>query len=209
MRTLILIIALICFTTTYCNAGMRDSILTKRIYRIVDISDTSSAEYYNLKLRPEDADTLFSSALMQLAIDSQINVYDSADSTLSVPLSNVQLMKFFALPKVDTMHVQDPVTGIWLVKLKKYDLSFEHISRYKIMEEWSYNRRSAKTNIRIIAIAPLYEIHDFAGKGIGTPASLWFRYSDIREILKKYSNLFPTKNIPLAIWEDYFSEENK
>ena len=213
MRNLILI-ALICFATTYCHAGTRDSILTKHVYRVVNIIDTSfsSTDYYKLKLTPQDIETPFCQALVDLAIGHQINVYASVDSSFSFPLNDLKRADFFVLPKADTEVQEDTVTGQRIIRIVQCDFKIDDITKYKVMEDWSYNRNTGKTNIHVVALAPLQDVYEFKNgdyKYTGTHTSLWFKYDDIKGVLKKYANQYPAKNIPLAIWEDYFSEKNK
>lgn len=56
------------------------------------------------------------------------------------------------------------------------------ITRYKIMEDWIFDKQRSMFFVRIIAIAPLFD-HIFAGVDLGEKELFWTKWDDIKKVL--------------------------
>lgn len=207
MRSLLLIFVISCCSIVSSFAGMGDSILTKRIYRTVDISDTSHNSSGKWKLKLEDIDTPLSEILIKMATRGKVKAYSAEDSSFSKILTNDVLIKMVT-PRPDTECIYDPAVG-GMMKIIRRDMNYDDIVKFSMLEEWVYERRTGHTSIQIVGIAPLQDIYSDNGEYKGYKPMFWLKYDDVQDVVKRYEKEHPSKNIPLAIWEDYFSEENK
>jgi len=191
----------------HCSAGTQDSVITKRITRVVDIDDTTGSDHE--KLRNEDGDSLMSEKLLLTKFFvHDLKVYAEKDMTFIQPLSRNQIADLL-VDEPDTTEIDDPVTGNKMIKIIRRDLNFRDFTRFKVLEEWTFYMRTGHTSIKIIALEPVRQLYNGRGLFKGYKGSFWFKYDDVQDVVKRYEKEHPSKNLPLAIWEDYFSEENK
>jgi hypothetical protein len=109
--------------------------------------------------------------------------------------------------KRDTVTVLDPVTGAERTKVRVQDFDINSIVNYRLLEEWSFDPTSGKTQIRIAGIAPVRDIYGDDGIFRGVQAMFWLRYADAVGLIKKYDELHQDNALFPHLWKDYFSNE--
>jgi gliding motility associated protien GldN len=77
------------------------------------------------------------------------------------------------------------------------------IKRYKIMEDWIFDKQTSQFFIRIIAIAPLFDLM-VAGQNLGENELFWVRWSDFRPIIVN-QEIFNRQNDAMRFsYDDFF-----
>ena len=180
-----------------------DGIWTRRVSRLVNIADTTDLS--NRKLRLENDDTPLSGILVKMVLEGKVKAYSNRESNFSEVLTAAQL-KVMLTPVVDTMVLEDPVTGQQVTKLARHEFNFDGLTKYRVLEEWAFNKNAGSTSVQIIGLAPVRDIYGDDGTFRGRQSMFWLKYEDIKEVLRKYDSMHPAKNISLAVWEDYLSE---
>ena len=178
-----------------------NSLLTRQVERKVYIVDTT--QYYYMKLRPEGTDTTLTEFLYQRIKKGQLAAY-ADKSNLSTPMTTAQLMA--VMRRTDTIELDDPVTGANMKKVTIFDFNFEDVIYYSVLEEWRYDKQRGTTDIQIVAIAPVQQLHDDHGP-TGLRVLYWMKYADVKKYLAAYQTEHPNTNLPLAVWNQYFTQK--
>ena len=84
---------------------------------------------------------------------------------------------------------------------------YRPVPRYRILEDWSFDPTTCKTEIQITGIAPIREIYDSDGTYRGRQAMFWIRYNDLRKVLARDEQLHGSNSLTNHIWNDYFSQD--
>jgi|GEM_PF-1223582 len=176
---------------------------TRRVSRVVSIADTTDLS--NRKLRPEGDDRPLAEILIRAAMDGKVKAYSNYDSHFGKMLTPAEVKKMMA-PQRDTMVLEDPVTGKEVVKIISRDVNYGTIVKFRVLEEWRYDRVNGSTAIRTVAIAPVKDIYGDDGTYRGSASMMWIKYTEAEPILEAYGQTHPQKNLATAIWDDYLGD---
>ena len=185
------------------NKMPTDAVWTKTIIREVLMEDTASTE--NRKLKKAKNDSLLAQILSVNLLKQKLTAYNLENGTLSAPLPPAKVAEMLST-KPDSITMDDPITGKPITKIFKPDVPYDLMYMYRVLEEWTFDRATGKTNIQIIAIAPMMDIYGDEGSFHGRRTQYWVKYNEVREILARYEHSHPDSNLSLAVWKDYFSE---
>jgi gliding motility associated protien GldN len=84
---------------------------------------------------------------------------------------------------VDTQWVTDPVTGEEEQKIVEEELDPENIKKFRIKEDWIFDKERSEMYVRIIGIAPYRAKYDENGNFVADVPMFWIYYPDLRPIL--------------------------
>ena len=179
---------------------------TKRVSRLISIVDTGNVE--KRKLRDESNGVSLAELLTDNALKGKIRAFSAADSKLIELLAPGQLHDIID-GRPDTIEIEDPISGKVFKKVIKRDFNYNEVTHFRILEEWSFDRETAKTNIQIIGIAPVKDVYGDDGTFRGRMSLYWLRYDDVKNILAQFERTHPNANIALGVWTSYFTENEK
>lgn len=130
--------------------------------------------------------------------------YSNLDMTLATRLNNYELDDILGR-REDRIEIVDPITGKVAVKVIKRDVDYSIIDRYRILEEWTFDPITCKTQVQILGIAPVRNIYGDDGVFRGVQGMFWLHYNEVKPVIDKYDMLHPDNTVSNAIWSDNFS----
>lgn len=146
---------------------------------------------------------------MVLSINAgKLTAYSSFDTRFTEKITKENFRKMFEVAP-DTMIMMDPITGKEKMKIIQHDPDYSKVTKYRILEEWTYNQRTRKTEIEVIGIAPMVDIFGMDGELRGRKPLFWVRYIDIQSLLARYELYHPHSTLASRIWEDNFKSPEK
>ena len=177
----------------------------KKVGRVIDLSEKENdVTHHNKDAKPKPT-------LLEMMADDiksgKLDAYSTFDCSFTTKLSAAEL-KNMTTSKVDTIVVVDPVTGKEMTKLVRKDCDYSAIHKYRILEEWTFDPHTGRTEIQITGIAPIREIYNEDGAFRGVQAMFWVKYNDARSIIAGYEQYNPGNTIAGHIWHDYFSNDS-
>lgn len=134
--------------------------------------------------------------------------YSNLDMTLATRLTDYELDDILGR-REERIEIEDPITGKAVVKVIKRDVDYSFIDRYRILEEWTFDPMTCKTQVIMLGIAPVRKVYgdDLVFRGV--QGMFWLHYSDAKAVLDKYDMLHPDNTVSNAIWADNFSKPAK
>jgi len=106
--------------------------------------------------------------------------------------------------KVDTITVVDPTTGDEVQQRRITDFRPETITKFKIKEDWMFDRNQGQMVVRIVGIAPVQDLYGDDGVYRGPQSMFWLYYPDIRGLLANYEVFNPHNDMYRATWDEFF-----
>jgi len=111
----------------------------------------------------------------------------------------------------DTLQVPDMVKdptlskGIMKDSVICEEFNMDQISKFRIKEEWVFDKESSRMYVRILGIAPVKTFFSKTdGKEIGSAPIFWVYYPDMRPALAKFE-VYNGKNFGARMsWEELF-----
>src|SRR5690606_10184801 len=99
----------------------------------------------------------------------------------------------------------DPITGELTQHVENAEFNPESVTRYRVKEDWIFDRNSGRMVVRIVGIAPLFDYRDqTTGAYVTSIPMFWLYYPDLRDILVNYEVYNPQNDIRRITWTDFF-----
>lgn len=179
-----------------------DVLWKKRVWREID-----TREKQNMAFRYQGDENTGGGMFIEILIDAikrgKIKAYSTFDDRFTTILSKEQLMEQI-VPKDDSVEVEDPVTGQKYWKVVKHDFRPETITKYRIKEDWIFDRNQGKMVVRIVGIAPVRDIYDENGAYRASAAMFWLYYPELRQTLSNYECYNPANDVYRYTWDEFF-----
>ena len=179
-----------------------DILWKKRVWREID-----TREKANVGFRYTGDEQSGGGMFIEILIDAikrgKIKAYSNFDDRFTQTITKDQLMEQL-IPKPDTTTLVDPVTGAEVIKIIKHDFEPERITKYRIKEDWIFDRNQGQMVVRIAGLAPVIDIIGDAGDYRGSKAIFWLYYPDIRGLLAQYEVFNPLNDVARYTWDEYF-----
>jgi len=185
----------------YPSLVERDVMFSRRIYRIID-----TREKMNMVMKwPRNP-------LYRIIYDACTKGYGSApiiayksDSLTSVITTEEILAKGGSDEAVQMANPDDPTSDVLIDTVIRNDFRPSEIKRFLLMEDWIFDKQTSQFFIRIIAIAPLYDLI-VSGQNFGESELFWVRWTDLRPVLVN-QEVFNRHNDAMRFSYDDFFEQ--
>lgn len=182
-----------------------DILWKKRYWREID-----TREKQNMAFRyPGDENTgggYFIEILIDAIKKGKIKAYSTFDDRFTTPLSKDQLMDLL-VGKADTQYIPDPNNpGEQKLVINKHDFNPDIVTKYRIKEDWIFDRNLGKMVVRIVGIAPFKDILNDDGTYRTSAPLFWLYYPEIRPLLAQYEVFNPDNDVARMTWDDFFEK---
>ena len=198
-----------CTTCSICGYSQTsNSTWHKLVYRVIDLAEKKYIPHHYQKI--SGADTTLIKLIDSALFYEELTAYNLKDITLNTRLTKQQIYGPAPVCILDTVFVVDPVTGEErVVPRPDPDFFYLFIHQYRILENWTFEPATGKTEMQIIAIAPIKEVYNEKKVLLGSQSLFWLKYSDLKDLIARYDRLNPSKTFASIIWDDYFLSDIK
>jgi gliding motility associated protien GldN len=185
----------------YPSLREADVVYAKRIERIIDVREKK-----NLPLKwPKNSFSKIlrdNTTIGEAASSGKLKAYKN-DSLSSV--YTIKELKGRGGAEVTVAYQPDPINNpdYTIDSTVVNELEWNQITRYKIVEEWIFDKQRSTFFPRIIAIAPLFK-NEIQGVDLGEQALFFADYQDLRKIMAN-EELFNRQNDAMRLsYLDFF-----
>ena len=179
-----------------------DVLWQKRVWREID-----TREKQNMAFRYAGDENSGGGMFIEILIDAikrgKVKAYSSYDDRFTAVLTKDQFMEQIS-GKSDTQTITDPVTQVEKQVITHRDFDPEKITKYRIKEDWIFDRNEGKMVVRIIGLAPVQDKYGDDGIYRGAQAMFWLYYPDIRGLLAQYEVFNPENDVNRYTWDEFF-----
>lgn len=180
-----------------------DIMWKKRVWREIDIR-----EKQNMAFRYPGDDYTGGGYFIEIILDAvkkgKIKAYSNVDDRFTNALTKDQILEMM-IGQPDTNEVIDPVSGEMKVIITRREFNPDLITKYRIKEDWVFDRNLGRMVVRIVGIAPIKDIIDEnTGLFRASQAVFWLHYEEIRPMLAQYEVFNPENDVARMTWDDYF-----
>ncbi|MES1216747.1 MAG: gliding motility protein GldN [Bacteroidota bacterium] len=185
-----------------------DALFMERVWREIDIREKIN-QTFGYKSDDDNGSQRFVNILVNAVRSGKVTAFSADDDRFTTPIDSAQFEKVISGGgQCDTLPVynlQDPT------KIDKYSvtcstLNPDEIVKFRIKEDWVFDREASRMFCRIIGIAPCrtqFALDKKTERGV-TPM-FWIYYPDLRETLAK-AEVYNPKNMGVSrlTWEELF-----
>ncbi|MGH2563844.1 MAG: gliding motility protein GldN, partial [Ginsengibacter sp.] len=167
-----------------------DALFSERVWREIDIREKMN-QVFRYASQDDNGDQRFVSILVKAVRSGKVTAFNADDDRFTTPLDSSGFEK--ALNGGDTRcdtnavyNFNDP-TKIDSFVVVCPTMNPDDIVKFRIKEDWVFDREASRLFCRIIGIAPMKTVYGADGKTeIGARPLFWLYYPDLRPILAKY-----------------------
>ncbi len=169
----------------YPHLREADVMYVRRIWQDIDLRQKINQMFYFPVDPIEDRKNLFDVIRYALEVEGSLTAYGTGpagtDDEFRYPLSGSQVDSM--LNPVVIIPQFDPVTGEVIGSMEaQTTLNSQDIVRYRVKEDWVWDRQRSQRQVRIIGIAPIIEKKDDEGNSQGLAPLFWLYYPECRYV---------------------------
>jgi gliding motility associated protien GldN len=162
---------------------------------------------FRYKTEDDNGDQRFISILLRAVKSGEVTAFESTDDRFTTPMDSAAVGMITAGGTPDTNAVRDVNDPSRITKYVVSTKSFdpESVIKFRIKEEWVFDREASRMFVRILGIAPLKTIYNENGSERGQSVMFWVYYPDLRPTLARYE-VYNPKNMGTGrmTWEELF-----
>jgi gliding motility associated protien GldN len=176
-----------------------DIMWSKRIWRVIDVREKMNLAF----VHPEgNFFTLLMKGIQDPDSSRALKAYRSESDKFLYKITPQEVSTMGS--SIDTIQQVDPITYETKLRIIVNKLNPEDIRRFRVKEEWFFDRQYSTLKVRILGIAPIIEKKDDNGNYLGEQVLFWVRYPDCREYLSRQKVFMEGNDANPMSWEDLF-----
>ncbi len=179
----------------YDHLRESDVFYERRIWREISVDEKLNKPF----IYPQG---YFVEILLAAAYECVLQTYDMIDDQFKTPLSCEDVKAIGN--SVDTELVVDPVTLEESYEVVENLLNRDHITKYRLKEDWIFDKQLSQLYVRILGIAPIMEKYDENGNYMTDLVMFWTYYPDLRNLLVNEEVFNPYNDSQRLSWDDIF-----
>jgi len=187
-----------------------DAWYRERVWREIDIREKMNLPF-RYRADDDNGSQRFINIILHAIIKGQLFVFDpTADDRFTTPMTTAKVGEVIS-GRCDSVSVIDWVKdpsgskGIYKDSVVCKEFNPEDIVKFRLKEEWVFDKESSKMIVRILGIAPIKTYTDEnTGVVQGESPLFWIYYPDLRPILSTYE-VYNGRNFGAKMsWEELF-----
>jgi len=186
-----------------------DAWYRERVWREIDIREKMNLAF-RYKAEDDNGNQRFINILLRAVRKGDVTAFDpNVDDRFTTPMTVARVGEVIS-GKCDSVQVidwaKDPTgsKGIFKDSLVCREFNPDDIVKFRLKEEWVFDKESSRMYTRILGIAPIKTYVDDAGNVLGESPLFWVYYPDLRSILSLYE-VYNGKNFGARMsWEELF-----
>lgn len=179
-----------------------DVLWKKRVWREID-----TRQKQNMAFRFPGDDNSGGGMFIEIILDAvkkgKIKAYSTMDDRFTTALSKEQILEMTS-GTLDTFFVDDPVTGEPTQIIKRQDFNPEIVTKFRLKEDWIFDRNLGRMVVRIIGMAPLKDVYNEDGSYRASTPMFWIYYPEMRDLLAQYEVFNPENDVARMTWDEFF-----
>lgn len=172
-----------------------DVFYEKRIWRIIDIREKMNQHFGYPKEK-------FVQIVLNATESGDVTAYNAIDDEFTTPMTPDEV-KSIGRGR-DTITVTDPITLEEKMEVVEKELDLNLIKKFRLKEDWFFDKESSTLQVRIIGIAPIMDKYDDNGNYLGELPMFWVYYPHLRQKLANHESFNSGNDSKRLSWYDVF-----
>jgi gliding motility associated protien GldN len=186
-----------------------DVMWSRRIWQDIDVREKMNLPLYYPLEEANGMKSLFDVIRDALLVEGSITAYSSGvtgqedDFRTQLLVSDVKSI----LIKQDTSSTEDPDTGEMVEIVQTIPVNAQDVTRYRIKEDWFFDKQRSERYMRIIGIAPMKERISEDGEPTGAYEILfWLYFPECRYVFANWDSFNRFNDAERRSFDDLFQK---
>lgn len=186
----------------YNHEGEINMMWTKRVWRVIDLREKINHPFY-YPLEPSNSLKNLITVLRDGMCAGELSAYEATSDEFLYRLAAGEGCKMGE--RVDTLWIENELGELVPTPINE-PFPTENIRRFRIKEDWYFDKIRSVMEVRIIGICPVEEVFDSNGDYKGERPLYWFYMPELRYTISNAPAPNPYSDVERRTYDDLFNK---